>query len=292
MIGALVALISLDVTLKLVSAGVIATTMGVVAATNATPIVLETAVPHGVLAANPIHGVVTGVGGNTSANGVWELTALDETHLTLTTYSPAGARANSVGNGSYTGGGTVQVALPDGRVLLGRKHVQRGGAPPRITFVPYGAGGWAFAAYGGVIPDAARPTSLAAETTEQQRMLLQRQIATEKQRFEVHAWGCAVPPDPDFGDYDVTQALYHQVIQSVFSLCTGMDILQGKWQSSDPKIAQWDKRGQEYVLIVEIDQPVLDAALLFVPASTGGEIAVNFTGGSSGDASIIEVPSP
>lgn len=64
-------------------------------ATNATPIVI-TATSHGLSTGNRV--VITGVGGNTAANGVWTITVTDANTFSLD---------GSVGNGAYTSGGFV-----------------------------------------------------------------------------------------------------------------------------------------------------------------------------------------
>lgn len=72
----------------------------IISATNASPIVIETATPHG------LDGTVTNwvrvddVGGNTAANYAWQATVIDATHLSLN---------GSSGNGAFTAGaGTVR----------------------------------------------------------------------------------------------------------------------------------------------------------------------------------------
>lgn len=75
-----------------------ATTKAITSATNATPIVI-TAVSHGFNTGDKVY--ITGVGGNTAANGTWVIT-----RLTADTFSLNG----SVGNGAYTSGGTVRKA--------------------------------------------------------------------------------------------------------------------------------------------------------------------------------------
>ncbi len=74
------------------------TAKSVTGATNATPIVL-TVVAHGLSTGNDVG--VSGVGGNTAANGEWIITV-----LTADTYSLTG----SVGNGNYTTGGLAGLA--------------------------------------------------------------------------------------------------------------------------------------------------------------------------------------
>ncbi len=65
-------------------------------ASETSPISIGTATPHGLATGNSV--VVTGVLGNTAANGAWTITATDTTHFTLN---------GSSGNGTYTGGGTI-----------------------------------------------------------------------------------------------------------------------------------------------------------------------------------------
>lgn len=75
--------------------------MTLVSATNATPIVVTTSAPHGIAIGEVSYGTVTGVGGNTAANGSWIVEATGLTTLEL---------RNSVGNGTYTAGGTLTLA--------------------------------------------------------------------------------------------------------------------------------------------------------------------------------------
>ncbi len=292
MIGALVALLSLDVTRKLVAGGRVCTTLTVVGATNATPIVIETSAAHGLI--RPAHAVVADVAGNDAANGVWVLTPTDATHVSLSTYTPAGVPTLSVGDGSYVSGGTIQIAFPDGSILLGRRNVamQMATATPRIVFVPIGSPAWELDPYGGIIPPSPIPRTLASQTTEQIAMKRSRQLCTERQRFEVHVTGCATPPDPDFGDFDVTQALYQSLYGSMFDLITPdrARVLSGNWASQSADIQTLDTRGQKWVGVVEIAQPVTDSPLSFIPSSTDGTFVINFINGSSGDATIVTLP--
>lgn len=89
-----------------VSSSLAATITG---ATNATPIVITTSSAHGFADGDTV--VVSGVGGNTAANGTWAITKLTSTTFSLDT---------SVGSGAYTSGGTAtdvsltpQFTIPD-----------------------------------------------------------------------------------------------------------------------------------------------------------------------------------
>lgn len=294
MIGALVSLLSLDVTRKLVAVGIVATTFAVAGATNATPIVVDTGTPHKLV--RPAHAVVSGVGGNVAANGLWILTPVPNapTLVTLTTFSSQGAVVLSVGSGTWTSGGIMQVAFPDGSILLGRRNIalQTAVATPRIVFVPLGSPAWELDPYGGVIGPQTLPSSLAAMSAEQKTMKLARQLTTERQKFEVHVTGCANPPDPDFGDFDVTQALYQTLYGSMFDMISPdrARVLGGEWASQREDSASLDTRGQKWVGVVQISQPVTDNPLSFVPTGTVGSLVVNFQAGASGDQTVIVIP--
>ena len=74
----------------------------VTGATNATPIVVTTSTAHNVKTNEIIR--VSGVGGNTAANGDWIAGAVTSTTVALLAY-PAGT--NSTGSGAYTSGGSL-----------------------------------------------------------------------------------------------------------------------------------------------------------------------------------------
>jgi len=67
-------------------------------ATNTSPITITTSGAHGLTSSNIVF--ISGVAGNTAANGFWAITVVDSTHFILN---------GSVGNGAYTSGGTVNV---------------------------------------------------------------------------------------------------------------------------------------------------------------------------------------
>ena len=70
-------------------------------ASNASPIVITTASPHALTTGDIIW--VSGVQGNTNANGKWTVTVVDTTHFQLNTSS---------GSGGYTQGGAVTPSYP------------------------------------------------------------------------------------------------------------------------------------------------------------------------------------
>lgn len=72
------------------------TTRTVTAASNATPIQITTSVANALVTGQTV--TISGVTGNTAANGTFVITRIDSTNFTLN---------GSVGNGAYAGGGTV-----------------------------------------------------------------------------------------------------------------------------------------------------------------------------------------
>lgn len=86
------------------------------AATVATPIVITTTAPHGLITGSVV--TIAGVGGNTAANGTWPITV-----LTSTTFS-----VPAIGAVAYTSGGTVQ--------FTGLVAAMTGTSPVTITGTP------------------------------------------------------------------------------------------------------------------------------------------------------------
>lgn len=84
----------------------------VVDATNTTPITLTTTTQHSYLPGSRLR--VSGVSGNTGANGVWILGGVTERTMVL---------LSSVGNGVYTGDGLAQPA-PDGLVTESATNIE------------------------------------------------------------------------------------------------------------------------------------------------------------------------
>jgi hypothetical protein len=70
--------------------------LDVTAASNASPIVVTTTSPHGLLTGNVA--TIAGVLGNAATNGTWTITRVDATRFSLD---------GSAGSGAYTGGGQV-----------------------------------------------------------------------------------------------------------------------------------------------------------------------------------------
>jgi hypothetical protein len=81
------------------SGGIVVIQGGISGATNANPIVITTTSAHGLSTGNVA--IISGVLGNTAANGTWPVTQISATQFSI----PA------TGNGTYVSGGTVQGGL-------------------------------------------------------------------------------------------------------------------------------------------------------------------------------------
>jgi hypothetical protein len=278
-VSALVSLLSLDVCTALVASGRAIATLAVVAATNASPIIITTATAHGIQPGAPLahHLVVSGVGGNTAANNLdadgvtndaWVAVGVDDTSFALYSMNPAtGALVASAGNGAYTSGGIVRRALTDGRILLGRQHVYEQSAPPRLVFIPRSSEFGPKAVY-------SRSNVVGAPSDEQLLQAQQRSIATDKKVFEVHAWGAGQSSDPD-EDFDETEVLYQQVCRSVHLCLPGSYSLGGgQWSDQMPTATQMAKDGHEFVFSVALATPILDRALSYAPSDVGAQSTV------------------
>jgi PKD repeat protein len=85
-----------------------APSFNVAAATNTGPIEITTSAAHGLLTGQRVS--ITGVLGNTAANGMFTITVLDTTHFTLD---------GSIGNGAYTAGGVGGAIVAPPSVTVG-----------------------------------------------------------------------------------------------------------------------------------------------------------------------------
>jgi hypothetical protein len=282
--GALVKYISLAVVGALVGAGLelTAQTLTIDGAAPGTPIVVQTTAPHCILdTVNGAHAVVSGVDGVTNANGTYVLIPTDPTHLALYSLAPDGTYAGVAGTGTYVSGGTIQRALVGDRILLGRQHIAEQASSPRLIFVPVGS--------------SFKPPGISSATnvsgfprSDVKYGWLGRPLATDLVRFQVYAWGCATPPDPEGGDFDATKTLYHCVLQQAQLMTSGRwSASAGVWLDQMPTATQLIKLGHAFVFDLEIETPVLDSLLSFLPGGTTGTAIVNLSGAPDSDAVTI-----
>jgi len=285
MIGSFVAILSLNLTLTLVQDyNVIYKTLPITNVSATTPIVV-TAAGHGIALGSRIHGIITGVTG-TEGDGLWVLMPLDPDTFALSTFTTQGLPVQSVGTGTYTGGGQIQWAFPDGQILLGRRNklLATMVATPRIVMIPSDGMAWTFEAYGGANPNITglpfAPTDRGSD--EQQAMGLGPQMATQLLTFEVYVNGSAPnygasAPDPDFADFDATQAIVHAFYAKLFHMVGGLPrakILRERWPSQLESQGAMTQRGQQWMGILQVQMPVREVPLQFVPIGTSADIIV------------------
>jgi hypothetical protein len=279
MIGALVAIISLNLTSLLVSDyGVVGKSFPISHATATTPIRV-TSTNHGVPLGRVVHGVVSGVTGTVEANGLWVLTPTDANTFSLSTYTAQGIVVESVGTNAYISGGQIQCAFPDYQILLGRRNkaLTSAVASPRVVFIPTAGRAWDFESYGGQGP---APLKLRG-SAEQQSQKLEPQLGTEFSTFEVYVTGSAPDygasgPSPDYGDFDATQAIVHALFSVLFDASgpPRAKVLRETWTSQTPQSGSMSQRGQQWMGVIELQQPVYRVPLQYVPVGTYIEMTV------------------
>lgn len=147
-------------------------------------------------------------------------------------------------------------ALTDGAILLGQQHLMEQSSPPRIIFIPKSS------TFGPPSPASASNVSTNTPySTEGRRQIAQRSIQTDSVTFEVRCWGQSVPADPN-NDFDVTQALYQQVIMSTHLIAAGnYKVGNGTWNDT----SQLYRSGREFVFSLTLATPVLGTLLTRAP---------------------------
>lgn len=269
MIGALVTVLSLNMSLSLIQEySQVAGTLPITAATTATPIAV-TSPAHGVPLGRVVHGYVSGVGGMPEATGMWVCTPVDADTFTLTGVDQQGHFIPVAGAGAYTSGGTIQYAFPDYGILLGRQMVALSSAvvAPRIVFVPTREPKWLEESYAGV-DGPATPQTRGQPDAQTQR--LAKAYAQRLKTFEMYVTGAANPPSPNFGDFDATDFLADLLYRTIFeSFTSGVaTMIGGDWPSQKADAASVLQRGQQWMGILQIKQPVSASPLEFVPTGT------------------------
>ncbi len=109
---------------------ILATALTITDASNATPIVVTVDAAHTLKVGDMI--TISGVGGNTNTNADHTLSAVTSTTMTLQTL----AHADTVGNGAYTSGGTVDALYPGNAMIEGvvsGTDLERGAATGTVS---------------------------------------------------------------------------------------------------------------------------------------------------------------
>ena len=270
--SALVALLSLNMTVAYVGAAEangypLPAPLQITAMTTTTPI-QATSPSHNVPLGRVVHGIVTGVVGETEANGLWILTPTDNNTFTLSTLRADGLVVQSVGVNAYVSGGQIQFAFPDWSILLGRRNIAKATAPatPRIVMVPTMTAAWDYDPLGGV----GQPAPFDPPTFEDENAQLAPQQETEPMTFDVYVSACAVDygasqPQPDSGDFDATVQTRDLLRRVMMDACGGNSVrcrvLRGFWPSQLPAnhplaTGVDSQRGQQWCGTIEFKHPV------------------------------------
>ena len=303
MLATLVAQLSLNLTAAIVAAGNAYGTLPPITAATATTPIQITSTAHGVPPARKVHAVIAGVTGMVEANNVWVLSVVDANTFALSAFTTQGAYSPSVGVNAYVGGGTIAYAFPDYMILLGARNkvLSTAVATPRILFVPCDSGEWGLEPTGGV----GQAAPLDPATPEVAYGELAPQIATEPTTFDVFVSGCVQTPqnmvtgteaDPDFGDFEATQALYQLLYVTIVQ---GVGIPRGKllrsyWPLQLPAnhplaTGTQSQRGQQWCGRFQFAQYVSAAPNLYTSGSLTFDVGT--VPGGAIDDTIITIPS-
>ncbi len=127
-------------------------------------------------------------------------------------------------------------------------------------------------------------------------MLLQRSIASERDTFEVHAWGSAANPSgPTNGEqHDATQIVYQAVIRAAHLRCAGVyEPGDGEWADEEEGSTAFLKLGREFVFTLSLGTPILDRALSAAPADVAPQVTTSLSLPSGGSPEVgCEQPDP
>ena len=271
--SALVALLSLNMTVAYLQAArtntyPLPSPLPITAATTTTPIHV-TSTSHGVPPGRVVHGIVTGVVGETELNGgPWIFTVVDANTFSVSTLRADGLSVPSVGVNPYVSGGQIQYAFPDYSILLGRRNIAKATAPatPRIVFVPTANAAWDFDPFGGV----GQPAPFDPATFEVENAELAPQQETEPMTFDVYVSACAQDygaaiPQPDSGDFDAVVQTRDLLRRVMMDACGGNSVrcrvLRAYWPSqlpaNHPLATGTDtQRGQQWCGTIEFKHPV------------------------------------
>lgn len=141
--------------------------------------------------------------------------------------------------------------LTDGKVLLGRQYQFEASAPPRIIFIPTKSAFPAKDVYNRSV------TGQGGYTAEQLAQNKNPSILSDNITFEVRCWGVSPTQDPD-QDFDMTQALYQQVLRTCDKLARGTYLVTGgEWTDSRFTSGQLIRDGREFVFQLTFGTPIL-----------------------------------
>lgn len=134
----------------------------------------------------------------------------------------------------------------EGNIRVGTEANNENTSPPRIIFEPMGST---------FTPPEYFSASTSLATTERRNQKAFRPIFSDALKFKVRCWG-ASPIADQADDYDVTRALYHQVLASCQKvLKRSFSVSSGEFTDN----GNVNRKGREFVFELVIYTPILDA---------------------------------
>jgi hypothetical protein len=166
-----------------------------------------------------------------------------------------------------------QRPLEAGKILIGREHVSDSASAPQVVMIP------STSRFG---PAGINPSTFAAVDAQGRKMRLRsRPLWTESLTFECHVWADTETfsaTDPARG-FNAAQFLSHTLLRSAYLIMTAnCRPTRGAWGDQATDKPNLIISGHYMVVGLEIDIPVTDQALIFVPQGTVmGRPNINFT---------------
>lgn len=150
----------------------------------------------------------------------------------------------------------------EGNIRVGTEANSENTSPPRIIFEPMGST---------FTPPEYFSASTSLATTERRNQKAFRPIFSDALKFKVRCWG-ASPIADQADDYDVTRALYHQVLASCQKvLKRSFSVSSGEFTDN----GNVNRKGREFVFELVIYTPILDALAPYALANnTPAELSV------------------
>jgi len=157
-----------------------------------------------------------------------------------------------------------QRPLVDGKILIGRDHVSDARSAPSVVMIP------STSRYTGAQINGA--TWTATDFNGRRMRMRDRPVWSESLTFETHCWADTESfsaTDPARG-FNAAQALSHTLMRAAYLILSGSSCrpTTGAWGDQATQSPNLIISGHYMVFGLEVDIPVTDQALLFVPHGT------------------------
>jgi hypothetical protein len=157
-----------------------------------------------------------------------------------------------------------QRPLQDGKILIGREHVADGSAAPRVVMIPM-TSRYEVARH-------SPSTYLPVDANGRALRWRARPLWSEALTLQCHCWGDTESfsaTDPARG-FNAAQALTHRLFTAAYLIMTanGCRPTAGAWGDQATDQADLLTSGHYTIVGLEVDIPITDQALRFVPPGT------------------------